>query len=269
MLAGGHWCTAGRVVPVSCLHPAALNFLSHTTRLQRRRLSADNVCHPASQCGIGFYNEHTGNDTQIACKRCPEHSSTNKTASVSIDDCLCQSGFEEERRDDGSRSCVCSPGLGLSVQGGIESCQLCPIGSYKAGRGNAKCENCPLTSQVTTSLGAVSLAACVCQAGLYFEGENEFNGTCSTCPEEGTNCTSPGVRLESLPLRQGYWRSMLTSVEVRRCYYSGACRGGSNFSAYCTEGHYGPCKSWELELAPIGIPPSYQCAPDRCATCFT
>ena len=86
----GHWCTAGLLV----------------------------------ECARGYFNPHTGNDSQVACLRCPEHSSTNQTASISIDQCVCDGGFEEETRPDG-KACVCSPGYGLLVQGASESCVRC------------------------------------------------------------------------------------------------------------------------------------------------
>lgn len=54
--------------------------------------------------------------------------------------------------------------------------------------------------------------------------------------------TSPNVNgtLETLELEPGYWRSSTTSREIKECYETDSCVGGTE--EYCAVGYDGPCE---------------------------
>jgi len=60
---------------------------------------------------------------------------------------------------------------------------------------------------------------------------------CKPVPEHTTSLDANGS-LESLTLRQGFWRSYRLSKEIRACYEASACVGGTE--TYCREGYQGP-----------------------------
>ena len=62
--------------------------------------------------------------------------------------------------------------------------------------------------------------------------------TCKICPAN-SNCSTPAIQLEALPVQPGFWRSHTKSTQLRRCYIKGVCLGGTNFSESCDEGHTG------------------------------
>lgn len=63
---------------------------------------------------------------------------------------------------------------------------------------------------------------------------------------KGLDCSEPGVLLETLPVRSGYWRPTNTTIRIRECLYEKACEGGAVVAGsddYCTVGYKGPCES--------------------------
>jgi len=72
-------------------------------------------------------------------------------------------------------------------------------------------------------------------------------GECKACEEiseEGTDCEEPGVRIENLKVKDGYWRTTPTSTDVRSCKIDGACIGGLTSDIFkdfnCKKGYTGP-----------------------------
>lgn len=47
---------------------------------------------------------------------------------------------------------------------------------------------------------------------------------------EGVDCQHPEATLDSLPVREGYWRSSPTSLTTHPCLHSEACGGGTQVS---------------------------------------
>ena len=64
-------------------------------------------------------------------------------------------------------------------------------------------------------------------------------GACFECPAQGTDCAEAGATLGRLPVLKQWWRPGDEYAQVSLCYTAGACRGGTNVSAYCSEGHAG------------------------------
>jgi len=146
-------------------------------------------------------------------------------------------------------SCLCAPGEMLV--GG--SCTMCPTGMYKTNLGNTVCKSCD-KSAVHTSFSTwssiiqqkkyqglledtvviplpISPLNCTCEKGDYFkpgapegieESETSWLGHCVVCPE-GAECNEPGVTVETLPLKQGWWRSDDQSVKLEKCRVEEAC----------------------------------------------
>ena len=120
----------------------------------------------------------------------------------------------------------------------------CPVGTHNPEEGAAAefaCVKCAyeLTSDILGNPGY-----CVCAAGYYDTLNPAFAGgspECAQCPI-GTNCTTANITVESMPLRYGYWRPVMTSpYNVTICpdadSPTSACRGGLHT---CKPGHGGP-----------------------------
>eukprot|EP00752_Nemacystus_decipiens_P006743 g6060.t1 len=82
-------------------------------------------------------------------------------------------------------------------------------------------------------------------AVLHVDGSGDVD--CEQCVivsgAEGIDCGLPGATLETLPVRQGYWRSSNKSLEIHSCLHSDACAGATRVSSsddYCQEGYTGP-----------------------------
>ena len=108
----------------------------------------------------------------------------------------------------------------------------------------------------------VSSTFYLCNAYEYampLDGDDEGTFSCEQCAtidgEEGVDCDSPGATLASLPIREGYWRSSLESLEIRECLHSDACAGATEVSSsdgYCADGYKGPC---EFTYRPTAVLP--------------
>eukprot|EP00752_Nemacystus_decipiens_P007772 g6941.t1 len=60
---------------------------------------------------------------------------------------------------------------------------------------------------------------------------------------EGLDCSAPGATVESLPIKEGYWRASLDSLIIHECFIKDACKGGSDVVdvvEYCNDGYAGP-----------------------------
>ena len=167
---------------------------------------------------------------------------TNVSGASSISQCTCVDGFIATVVN-GSQSCQCEAGYGLARTGSAERCLACIRGSYKPTRGNDRCTDCA-SDRTTVHEGAKSLSTCVCKLGLF-----DHNGTCRSCPPLGVDCSAIGVKVETLPLMEGYWRATTTTDVLHPCYTREFCPNAnvsSNASATCAEGHTGPfCENCE------------------------
>lgn len=86
-------------------------------------------------------------------------------------------------------------------------------------------------------------AATTCTTGEY-----GFNGTCVDCGDTnpwgdeavGTDCSQPGVELDNLPVKPGYFRQSRRSRVVRECQkWPNACLGGTDPDLQCAVGTTG------------------------------
>lgn len=95
---------------------------------------------------------------------------------------------------------------------------------------------------------------------------------CAAAPS-GSTASSSGTTVETLRLRQGYYRTSNQSHVVLECYRKEACNGGHDAANYCASGYKGACEgvtsramignqfSWQkrFRLAGLRIRMSLQC----------
>ena len=69
-----------------------------------------------------------------------------------------------------------------------------------------------------------------------------------------------GMTLNGLSLAAGYWRASINSTEILPCLDIAHCKGGTNFSSYCTSGYKGPlCAVCNDGYAAVGSGESLSC----------
>lgn len=204
----GKWCTAGLVV----------------------------------NCTERTYNPLEGQDLGTACIRCPEYS-FSPPGSTNLSDCACNPGFISVVDDNSNTVCLCAPGLEITDDG---RCELCTPGTYKPVSGNFPCTPCfrspmplaALENTNTSRAGATAPSECVCRSG-YFLVADAVSGqeSCKLCSSTwhrgipGTDCSMPGITVETLPILPGFYRQNKRSQLVRRCVgidASAACTGNGN-----------------------------------------
>ena len=161
------------------------------------------------------------------CSVCPQHEVYNN----SLGECTCIDTFIR----DVDKACVCKEGWTLK---GTE-CAPCEEGKWKDSQSVNSCTRCgeSLIGSITTYNGSTSRELCICPEG-FFDNEKE------KCQEvvRGVSTEHKGLTLRSLWLKEGFWRTGPTSLDIRRCKIRGACLGGNgtNGTSFCREGHYGP-----------------------------
>ena len=150
------------------------------------------------------------------------------------------------------RSCVLSPEQTRGAPAGCTAGNsvACDINTYNDVGGSTSidasaCKPCPPSSQ--SPQASTSLEQCKCEGigntdtGFYWDSSFEKNGespstwkVCQPCPV-GSVCRDAGARLESLPVKPGYFRISKSSADLRLCpdcnakevnCSSSACRGG-------------------------------------------
>lgn len=178
-------------------------------------------------CTEGYYNPLEGQDTGTACIKCPEYS-TSPIASTNVTDCVCQDGFIQSFSADGTARCECD--AGKEIMNGVR-CDACQPGTYKPLPGNTKCTECrnnpdPLAAKefmTTVAPGAAEAAKCVCSVGYYLVASAAGVAVCKPCSgtwfqgREGTDCSVPGITIETLPVLPGFYRQSDTAEKVRKC----------------------------------------------------
>ena len=203
-------------------------------------------------CEAGKYNDE---DEKEGCKSCP--SNQNSTVGSIECDCNALSGFIGNGAKGKELECFCPPGF--TFDSGV--CFPCQAGTFKVVNGTEPCKSCgkrAVLGAVFTDFPASSPYSCSCSKGDFrylYEGNDDihkkegFIGECMTCGE-GMDCSAPGITLETLPLKKGYWRSGAMSYNVVHCYTLDACPQNNDKTAnvtffldvddQCREGHEGP-----------------------------
>ena len=110
------------------------------------------------------------------------------------------------------------------------SCEPCQIGEFCVA-GTTVGVRCPLAQSTTNGRGARSEGDCVCQVDYYMDEDG-----CVPCSVVGTNCTTVGVTVATLPLLADWWR-LPNSTQLERCFAISNCTGGSDVHQLCGKGY--------------------------------
>ena len=159
------------------------------------------------------------------CELCSANKGTNGTTGSTA--CECKDTFVTTSNGE----CTCSPGY--TLENGV--CVLCVPGFFKNTTSTDVCKKCnsPLDGVgieglVSSLAPATSYLYCTCSPREFRVSkppdERGFEGQCLDCPE-GADCFAGAITVESLPLKEGYWRSGPESSKVVECYTKEACRG--------------------------------------------
>ena len=170
------------------------------------------------ECGAGYWG---ANGQCIPCAK-----GTYRSGGTNSSECLeCVAGTYMPFL--GASECIrCGAG---NYSANTLSCEPCQVGEYCVA-GTQVGTRCPLAHSTTFGRGARGKDDCVCQAG-YFLGNN----SCEVCPG-GTDCSSVGVSVASLPLLPGWWR-LQNSTQIERCFATSNCTGGANINGPCGIGY--------------------------------
>ena len=108
----------------------------------------------------------------------------------------------------------------------------CAIGAYSDRHTSDRCTECP-AGTTTVDRGTASIEGCVCKITQYDRDARANVTECVDCPLASTDCKASGVgvTLESLPLKQGYWRATNRSegeANLRQCFTPSFCKGGGS-----------------------------------------
>ena len=179
------------------------------------------------ECTVGKYQSATG---QSSCFPCAIGKYGDSTASSSCSEC----SLGRYQSLTGTTACLlCTKGKATAVTG-QPSCRGCESGRYSDVMGASICSLCAagyFSHPESTNCS-------MCNRGYF-----HHRGSCVRCGEGdwiGATCDRRGLRLESITLKPGYWRTSSFSDKVLSCEDGDACVGGNETQGLCARGHYGP-----------------------------
>ena len=241
-------------------------------------LGVKTVC---SLCMAGTYNSDVG---QTACHSCPQNM-TSPTGSTSIDDCVCEDGYEENEDGEcvakcigasfwnGSGCATCGPGSYAITY--FQTCRPCAIDSYSLGDTTTctKCEegfgtsiegmdHCDVCNEGYEKNGdtctackkgsfAVKNSTCqLCPIGSY--STKEARGSCTECPKGYTTASVGSDAKEACSICDTGYKPL--NGECRPL--DKACNSGEYWTgsacAACAAGTFAPAGSTRCMLCPKG-----------------
>jgi len=120
-------------------------------------------------CGFGLYKESTGNTSCLACEEDLTTVTTGATDAGSCQPCVGDTYLDVDRRcvacpvSIKTQNCACRPGY----YGSFLDCQPCPPGTYSSTSGANQCLSCPVGT-VNSLWAQRDIESCVlCPAGTY------------------------------------------------------------------------------------------------------
>ncbi|GBG31120.1 Thyroglobulin [Hondaea fermentalgiana] len=161
-------------------------------------------------CPLGTFSEEPSADT--SCAACaPYGSLTAALGATEKSMCVCPAD-----RVEANGTCVCA--IGFYQQEGDDA---------------SVCGKCPAERPFTLRAGALSESECVVPTGTML-----VNGEVETCDAEFVDCEVAGATLETVSVKEGYWRISSTSTEFLECPERAFCKGGA-YGDYCSAHHVG------------------------------
>ena len=232
----------------------------------------DNLPVQCNSCPAGKFIDYKGGYQVDSCIDCPEGKYSNIVSLKSPDECLnCEMGkYSETRGAISHDTCIncdagqynmnngspsineCKPcSTGSMSLSGASECMLCAVGKYSELMGSSKCKICP-DGQISSEPASLACSKCpenseeniektkcFCISGTYNDGLENLD--CKTCPDK-FNCPK-GSTIQTMVLKQHYWRENINTLEVYKCKNYFACKGGevvNNTNDLCQPGHSGP-----------------------------
>ena len=119
-----------------------------------------------------------------------------------------------------------------------ELAKPCPADTFNpltGSRSESECQRCPTDAR--SGAASTRVQDCTCGRG-FFDQTNGGDVTCVVCPTPGSECTTGGLTLATLPVASGHWRWSDASTDLRRCEFEDACVGGTGDP--CAPGLTGP-----------------------------
>ena len=196
-----------------------------------------------SLCDIGKYNYEISSSICLDC--IPGTYNTKMDSSFCND---CSAG--QYNADYGTSSCSLCPLGTYQNNTSSSSCLLCPAGTYQDHLGKTKCNICAIgkfskqgypecalcsSQEVAPTFGAKECilcdnngianndrSYCICKEGYYVDPLTQH---CKKCPL-GINCNIEGVTVNTMNLKQGFWRDNIDSTVIHRCLSIEHCLGG-------------------------------------------
>ncbi|KAL3926830.1 MAG: hypothetical protein SGPRY_003115 [Prymnesium sp.] len=226
----GSSCSTGSTAPTLCVpgtvQPLAGQAICEpceggTFRTEVNGTSCE-ACYQGSYCPRGssaplpcLEGSFSSATNLMSAKECIKAAPGNFAPTRSVEQRACSAGTFTN--SSGSDECTkCEAGTFQDEEGSTD-CKACPVGSFcpKGAPNPLGCESgAGIPFAVTQERGSTEPADCVCQTGFF--NNTLANRTCGVCPS-GTDCSSAGFTLETLPVRPGYYRLNPQSVDVRRC----------------------------------------------------
>ena len=170
----------------------------------------------------------------------------------------CPAGYRNAPNEElGYFECViCEKGTYSVIEESFQ-CTQCFAGSFTDGPTACTLCSTKVPNSISTTNGAEGVESCVCPAKSFYNPTVGEDGECTSCDTlRGVDCSMPGQSLETLRIKEGYWRTSASSTKIYRCYKPEACVGSvnntkgevaivgtHNISApldLCAEGYEGP-----------------------------
>ncbi|GBG30015.1 Signal peptide, CUB and EGF-like domain-containing protein 2 [Hondaea fermentalgiana] len=145
-----------------------------------------------------------------ACAKCPTDFTTFSSGATTCESSYCELGYERESTN--------------------QTCVPCKIGTYRENLEDAACFPCPEGREYTVSTGTSSAQDC-----LAYSGNVMIDGVPESCFKydqitAGAICEEDGLTIETLPIRQHYWRIANTSIDIRQCPRDSYCEPSNSTS---------------------------------------
>ena len=176
-------------------------------------------CRECAECSPGRYTKAACTTTaEVQCAQCPFH---EYQPAASADSCLACPDYSRTAQPGSSvlDSCNCVFGRKNRTETGDDFNCICSAGQFR---------NDVRLQQVVQSTNLTDITP------------EQSDSICQKC-ETGMECSAAGVTLETVYLRDGYWRTRPESDVIYVCPVEEACRGGVDAGdASCRDGHQGP-----------------------------
>ena len=134
---------------------------------------------------------------------------------------------------------ICPPGS--IPRADYSTCDQCTSGSYQFA--STLCAQCP-SDFPHSDPGSSDVSFCVASPGLLTIVSNGVR-VAETCPISAL-CLEQNTTVQSVVLRQGYWRALDTSTTIIACLHPAYCWGGNDSTRWVSINGQTPCLPGDL-----------------------